>query len=148
MKRISRVSSSFSVGIHPSGGFVEQEQLGLRGQRAHDLQPPLITIRQALARGIAVNAEMKNLQQFHHLPVHLGLFAVKRGRAEKRVRHAVLEPQVERRAHVVEHAQRRKESDILKRARDAAPGDPVRTQPGNGFLIEIDDFPSSVGKHR
>ena len=39
--------------VHAGGGFVEQQQLRLRGQRADDLQPPLVAVGQALGRLVA-----------------------------------------------------------------------------------------------
>ena len=40
-------------GVHARGGLVEQQQLRLRGQRAHDLQPALVAVRQASCRLVA-----------------------------------------------------------------------------------------------
>jgi hypothetical protein len=45
-----RISSTFSVGFMPAAGSSSSSSFGSRGQGAHDLQPALVTVRQALGR--------------------------------------------------------------------------------------------------
>ena len=107
--------------VHAGRGFVEQQQLRPCGQCADNFQAPLVAVRQALGRLVAERASSWKISSISITCVRDLLFLVqKRAPAAQRVGDAVLEMQMERHAHVVEHAQRRKQPDVLKRPGDAA----------------------------
>ena len=128
MNRMSCVSSTFSVGFMPGGGFVEQQQLRLGGQRADDFQPALVAVGQTLGRFVAELAQVEDLQQFHDLPGDLCLAVAKGAAAPEGIADAVRTVQLHGGAHVVEHAHAREQPDVLKGAGDAQRGEPMRLE--------------------
>src|SRR3569833_3250491 len=109
-------------GVHPRRGLVEQQQLRIRGQRAGDLQPPLVTVRQVLRRLVDPSADADELHQLLGLGPALALLFVVPGKPQRRagqpgaVVRVRADEDVLQRRHVVELP------DVLERPCDTELG--------------------------
>ena len=134
MNWMSFISSTFSVGVHAGGGFVEQQQFR-PASRARGRFPIAAGRRSAsfspARRGIC------RAEKFPAVPSTCAAISFSSSRncapAPERVRGCRAQMQVKRRAHVVEDGQRRKQPDVLERPRDAARGDVVRLAAGDAI---------------
>jgi hypothetical protein len=61
-------------GVHASGGFVEEEELGFGGEGADDFQAALITVREIFGFGIGEAIKAENLEKIHNLGVDIRFF--------------------------------------------------------------------------
>src|SRR6185503_3251747 len=87
---------------------------------------------------VAETTELKQVEHLHHLRSDRLLFLTKGPAAPKGVADAADQMQVKRHADVVEYRERRKQADILKRARGAVFGNLVGPLPDNGTAVKED----------
>ena len=111
---------------HAGGGFIEQQQLGLAGERNADFKLTLLAVGEAARNPRAVSCEMDLRHQFCGAPDQL-LIAAYRGEEIERVAEAYLQgkPQVLDHAQVLEHVV------ALERARHSHATDPARRETGD-----------------
>ena len=74
---------------HAGGGLVEQQHLGLVGDRAGELDDATCSRRQLRAEVLAVRLEVEELQQLADPPGHLHLVVDRRGESQRRVDQVV-----------------------------------------------------------
>ena len=106
--------------IHPGGGFVQEEELGLCGQGPDDFETPLITVGKAFAIGFSEAIQAKDLQQLHRFVLNTSFDLAKNAATKEGIADALRPIALHRGAHIVEDTHLRKEADVLERARDAA----------------------------
>src|SRR5205085_604889 len=107
-------------------------------QGADDFQASLVSVRQAFGGRVAEATELKQVEHFHDVRGNGSFFFAKGPTAPEGMADAADQVQVERDADVVEHGQRRKETDVLKGARDTLAGDFMRLLSDNRFPLETD----------
>ena len=114
--------------VHAGGGLVEQQQLRLGGERAGDLQPAPVGVREAVGRLIPPVTGQALPEEGQHLlgaGAHLSLLAPGAGQAKDRLERSGPRPAVRRRHHVLDHRHVEEQAQALERARDPQPGDLV-----------------------
>ena len=114
MRRTSSIAVRISVGVRPGHRLVEQQHLGLGGQRPGDLQPLAAGRAEAVGRRVGDEAEADALQ---HL-ARLGARVARVGMAQEGADH-----------DVVEHRHGLERQRHLEGAGDAEPGARLRRQP-------------------
>src|SRR5437879_2883534 len=126
------------LGCEAGGRLVEQEQLGIRGEGAGDLEPSLLAVRK-ISRVLArVLGDTDKAKQLHRLLCHALLLAAFARKLEERVPDLGLHPDMAADAHVVEAAHVVEEADVLERARDAVARDLVRLETRDVLAVEHD----------
>ena len=139
---ISSVERLRLARVHAGRRLVEQEEPGLRRERARDLEPALVAVGQAARQVVFLAAETDECQQLARprraraLPLRRTDGGRNTAPGTRRSEAAVLADQ-----HVVEHRHLREEPDRLKGARDAPRDDRVRPKPDDGRALE-DDAPA------
>src|SRR5215470_12169844 len=106
-------------GIHSGGRFVEQEQLRSGGEGTYHFEAPLVAIGEMFRALLPLLGEVEPLQQLQGLGANPLFFLKKAFSRDHRVPKRVADVAVEGHPYIVEHAQFRKESDVLEGARDA-----------------------------
>ncbi len=115
--------------VHARRRLVEQQELGLGGEGARDLEPPLMSVRQVAGEVVAVVVELDELEQLVRALARLAPLAPEQRRAQHDVPEAGLELGVHPHQHVLEHRHLREQPDVLERARDPRRGDHVGRAP-------------------
>ncbi len=115
--------------IHPRGWLVEEEQLGLAGQGARDLEPALVAIGEILGGHRALAAQPDIVEELAGPGAGLALLAVDRGETQHRAERRRLQPGVHADEDIVQRRHVGEEPDILKGAGDPARGHLIRAQP-------------------
>jgi len=105
--------------IHPGGRLVEDEQPGLGGKGARELEPPLVAVRELAREGLGARREAHPLEQSP--------------RADRR---AAANESAE--LHVLEHGQSFEQPDRLERPGDPTPRELVGAQPHDVRIREAD----------
>ena len=106
-------------GVHARRGLVEQKELGIGRERAHDLQAALGAVWQRACDRPRLVGHAEDIEQLQRALVELLLARVVARGAEDAVQHGALDLVVQADADVVLHAQAREEADVLEGARDA-----------------------------
>ena len=107
------------MGVHARRGLIQQQQAGIRGQGADDLQPSLGPVGQRSGLGPRQILHVEQAQQLQCLLV-LGLLLLPvGGQAEHAGEHAVLHLIVQADAHVVLHRHVVEKPNVLEGAGDA-----------------------------
>ena len=126
--------------VHARVRLVEQQDLGLDADRARDLEPTLVAVRQVAGRAVALVGESEQLEQLQGLDRPA---PVSRRRNDGLDRSAPrvdgLGRALERDLDVVEHRQLAEQPDVLERPADAQPRDveagvPVMSRPRSGSI--------------
>ena len=118
------------------GRLVEEQQARVAGERAGDLQPPLVAIGQIAGVAVRMLLDADEPQQLHRLVGDPGLLlslapGFEQGVPDFRVHSRMLaDPDVVEGRHVGE------EPDLLKGPSDAQLGDPVRLEAGDVLALE------------
>ncbi len=107
--------------VQAAGGLVEEEQAGLRDQRARELDAFLRPIRQRRRREVRAIFEAHHAE--HCQRVALVRLSTQPVRADE---------------DVLEHRHRPEKLDVLEGARDALLHDLVRRRPEDGLAVELD----------
>ena len=126
------------LGVHAGGRLVEEQQLGLGGQRPGDLQPSLRSIGQALGEFVATPSQAHVLQQREALVAHGLLLLDGATRAGHHAEQAALRAAVLSHHHVLERRHLVEQADVLEGAGDAELGDLRREHPGDVAVHEAD----------
>src|SRR5437763_3322266 len=143
MSNLSRTSwivamrSSVSV-VESRRRLVEEQQLGPRRERARDLQPPLVAVRQVLGVVVRAGVEVKEAQQVERVALRDFLRLVKAIGVQHRGRAGVLVVDMAADLDVVEDRQLLEQPDVLERARQAEGGDVVRLASPRRLAVDED----------
>ena len=116
------------LGVHAGGGFVEEQQLRLQREGASQFDLLAYAVGEVPNEAVARELQVQKVEDLLD-PAPLRHFFLddllrKQNRADRAALHVSVPPE----QHVVEHAHSREELDILKGAREAELGDPVRFQ--------------------
>ncbi len=126
----SSISSCDSWGFMPAAGSSSSSSLRLGRERAGDLEPPLAAVGQARWRRSSARwSRPKIFSSSRRVPADALLLGAVGARAQHGVVSVVACRQVKRRHDVVEHRHVAEQADVLERARDPQPGDPLRLRP-------------------
>src|SRR5215472_16751504 len=114
--------------VHARHRLVEQQELGLGGQRAGKLDALLQTVRQAAGRRLADRLDLEEVDDPFDEGAVLELLAPGRAPVERLEQKAAAHLQESPGHDVVEHAHALEQGDVLERARDAEGGHVGRRQ--------------------
>ena len=123
-------------GRHPRRRLVEEEQVGLTGQREPQLELLLVAVREEAAHLAGLVLEADGLE-------HGVGFVAKETLDPREEAQATAAVRDERRLHVLEHGEPREDVGALERAADAEPADVVRRQAGD--VAPVQDDGAGVG---
>ena len=129
--------------VHARRGLVEKQQPRFRGQRAGDLEPPLLAVGEAGGNGIGAVGEPDEIEAGERLRALLVLLRAELPRAKKqrqRRERTMLELRDE---HILQHGHLRKQPDVLESARQPEPANAMRRAPGN--LAPVDPDRAAIG---
>ena len=137
-------------GVHAGRRLVEGEELRLGGERARDLEPALVAVREVARERVGALRDTDVVEQLvgalgDRLLLHSRLRI-----AEDRAEHVRAGAHVAPDHHVLQRRQVREQADVLKRSRDAARGDFVRLQIGHWLAVEHEFagvLPVDPGQH-
>ena len=90
--------------VHSGSGFIEQKKLWPGSERPHNLETPLVAVRQRAAGKVALRGQAKDFQELDDAGLDFAFLAGESARAQKRMGYAVPEVHVAGGAHVVENA--------------------------------------------
>src|SRR4051794_7151948 len=130
--------------VHAGGGLVEQQHLRVGRERARDLEPALVAVRQVdrdLIEHRLTQAHVGEL--LARLLVRALLLAPLPGRTQDRAEEARVRARVLRDEHVLDRRHRAEQPDVLERAREPALHDPVG--PHRGDVLAVEDDPPGGG---
>src|SRR5439155_1939497 len=114
------------AGVESRGRLVKQKELRMRGQRACDLQSPLIAVRKVLGVVVRATLQIEDLKQLHRLAFRHVFRGVKTIRVKDGGRGRVLVMDMSADLDVVQNAELLEQSDVLKRAGQAKGSDLIR----------------------
>src|SRR5260221_473669 len=123
-------------GVHAGGGLVERQQLRLRGERARELEAPLIAVRQATGRIVGARADADVVEKVQCAFFYLVFFFESLFVLENCTDHSCTRARVAPDHHVLERRQIGEQADVLEGARDARDRDPIGREPGDALSIE------------
>ena len=124
------------AGVESGRRLVEAQQLGFGGQRASDLQAPLIAVGQILGLLLAAVGDTDELQQCGGLLDGVAFLpAVPRG-ANQRPGNGGLVPRVGADHHVLQRRHLAPQPDVLERPCDAQPRDLMALAPPDPLPVE------------
>src|SRR5712671_6059014 len=106
--------------VHAGHRLVEQEQIGLHGERAAELDPLLQAVRQAPDRRLADLGNLQEVDDLLHLAPVLDLLGQRGAEANELPEKPPMHLEGPARHDVVERAHAAKQRDVLERAGDAA----------------------------
>ena len=106
--------------VHPGRGLVEHEEVGIRGQRAGDLETPLVRVRQRAGEVAFVPGEPDERQEPAGALADAPLLGAQRGRQQQRACQVHPGAAVQADHDVVEHGHSSPQLHVLERARDPA----------------------------
>ncbi len=112
-------------GVHAGGRLVERDQLRVGGERAGDLQAPLVAVGQCARLVVGVAPDAHVFQQLLRAPGDGRLFALEARRAENRAKQARMGADVPAHHHVLERRHFREQADVLEGAGNARLGHQV-----------------------
>ena len=124
--------------IHPGGRLVQEEELRLGGERAGDLEPALVPVREILRQLLILAAKPDELEQLQGPRPGAALFRPHARRPEDRPRHRRREPRVLADQDVVEDRHVLEEPDGLERPGDATSHDRVGAEADDALALEED----------
>ena len=130
------VKSAVSCGFMPAVGSSSSSSFGSRRERARDLEPALVAVRQVLAdHGIRPRKPGVH-EQLSRAHTRVGLLALDTGRAQDRFDQVALQPHVHADEHVLERRHVLEEADVLERSPDAAVREGMWRLTGHVFVRE------------
>src|SRR4029079_8413274 len=125
--------------VHSRGGLVEEQQLGIRGERAGDLDPALVAVGEVRrGLGVEVAAQPDVLEHLARLRGHVPLLLAHARRPQDRAEQPRVHARMASHHHVLERGHRREQADVLERARHAGRGDQVGAPAGHVLAVEQD----------
>lgn len=113
------------LGVHAGGGFVEQQEAGVGGEGAGDLQLALFAVGEVAGEVVGLVGEAGEGEEFHGLLAALVFSAVVAGAAEDGGEDAFLGAGVAADEDVLQDGHVGEEPDVLEGAGDAGLGDEV-----------------------
>ena len=116
--------------VHARRRLVQEEELGLRGQRPRDFEASLCAVGQVLREFMRVLFEVEDGEQLHRLLFYFALFLEIPAKAQDGFGDRVLRARMVGDLDVFEDAELGEEADVLEGAGDAARRDLA------GFLAE------------
>ncbi len=126
----------FFFQVHTGHRFIQQQQLGLGRQRPAQFDPFLQTVRQAAYRRFANRFDLQKIDHFFHFSAIFQLFAACPAKIKSLFDKSRFHHQVAPGHDVIQHRHTAKQSDVLKRARNALSGSLVRTHLPAGLAAE------------
>ena len=138
MRRIVRPSSCHLLVVQAAGGFVEEKQLRLGGERARQFHPLLRPERKAGGGPVAHAAEVERGDELFHLRAQFRLPPARAGEAQGVAREVAAAARMRADEDVVDHRQVPEQGEVLKRAADADAGNAVRRAPQDAASLEED----------
>ena len=124
--------------VHPGGGLVEDEQVGLGGQRPGDLQAALLPVGQRRGALLGHVVQPHGAEQAHALVLHPGLRLAELAGSEDGVEPGVLRADVVGGLDVLKDRHLLKEADVLERPGDPERGDAIGGEPGGRGAVDVD----------
>ena len=124
--------------VQAGGGFIEQQQLGLGGQGAGELDALADGERQAAGRPVYVAAQFHELDQFHRPVARAVLLGDDRGQAKRVGEEARPGLAVAADHDVFQHREAIEQRDVLEGAADPLGGDAVAGNGQQGAALEQD----------
>jgi hypothetical protein len=113
----------------PCHRLVEQQDRRLHAQRAAELDALLDAVGQAADDPLAHRLDLQQVDDLLDELAVSDLLPTRRAEVDERCRHPVLHVHMAPQHEVVEHRHVLEQLDVLKRTRDAEPGDPTRPRP-------------------
>lgn len=126
------------VGVHASGGLVQQQHLGMGRQRTENLQPSLGAIRKVARPLVGECAHVEDVQETQRLRAELSLLPPVARKPEDVARQVRGHGVGEAHQHVLGHRHLGEETDVLEGAGDAHLVDLHHGLPGRVVAIKQD----------
>ena len=128
--------------VHPGGGLVEEQELGLRRERTRDLEAPLIAVREVACVVVVTAGEPAVVEQLGGALVRLPLFALHPRRSQDAPDDPSLQAAVHPDEHVLERRHLLKERmfwNVLPMPRSVAVcgGEPAMSLPSKTTRPEV-----------
>ena len=124
--------------VHPRGGLVEEQELGLRRERTGDLEAPLIAVREVPCVVVVTAGEPAVVEQLRCPLMRFALLAPDPPRAQDAPDDPALQAAMHPDEDVLERRHLLKEADVLERPADAALGGGVWRRTGDVPAVEDD----------
>ena len=124
--------------VHPGGGLVQEQELGLGGERTGDLEPPLVAVREVACVVVVTAGEPAVVEELRRALVRLALLAPDPRRAQDAPDDPALQAAVHADEDVLERRHLLEEADVLERPADAALRGGVRRRAGDVPAVEHD----------
>jgi hypothetical protein len=102
----------------PAAGSSSAISLGVGGQRARDLQPPLVAVAQGAGAELGITADAHVVQQFLRALRNGGFFGLEAGGAKDRAEQARMRAHVAPDHDVFQRGHLGEQPDVLEGARD------------------------------
>ena len=135
-------------GVEAGGRLVEEEDLGLGGQRPGDLEPSLVAVGQVAGGRLGAVGDADELEQASRLVLAPALLPEVPRAAEQGARDARRVPGVGAHHDVLHGGHVREQPDVLERAGHAGRGDVVRLLADDRLAVELDLAARWVGRRR
>src|SRR5690606_18994979 len=129
---------AYLVVVEPAGRFVEQQQLGTGGKRTGELHTFHRAEGQTGHRKVGYSSEIEIIDQLVHGLVDAARLSLHPGQPQRVAQEIAAALRVRTDAHVVAHAQMRKQREVLEGAPDAGSCNPVSGTVEDGFAVEDD----------
>ncbi len=127
------------AGVHAGGGLVQQQQLRLARQRARQLEPALVAVRQVLGPVLLVAPRQADeLEELLRLALRLLLLGAHGGKPQEGAPPARLHADVAADHHVGQDRHGAEEADVLERPADPDLDDLVRRASDERLALERD----------
>ena len=125
--------------VHAGGRLVEQEQLGLCGERTGNFQSSLVTVREVAGIVVFDTIERAVREQLDGTRTGVPLLTPDARRPEDAADDAALDPAVHANENVLEGRHLLKQANVLEGAADTALGHVMRRPPRDVLAGELDD---------
>ena len=126
------------VGVHARRRLVEEQEPGLRRERARHLEPALVSVREVLRDDVTTALEADVLQERESELSGRALLAPLAWHAQDRLEGGRLHPRVVADHDVLERGHVVEQPDVLERPGDAEQGDAVRRLARDPLSLERD----------
>src|SRR5467141_1116917 len=131
-------------GVHARGRLVEREQLRLGGERARDLETPLVAVGQAPRGVVRAAADPDIVEQLGRARFDLSFFLYGLSVSQHGAEHPSAAAQVPADHHVLERRQVGEKADVLEGTRDARSSHLMRLQAAE--VVPVEQESAVVGR--